>query len=241
MERDHVDTGGSGWRTLFEERHGRGAYERLLADFRRPCVTFAAIAKRLRVTRERVRQWQMTLLPDAPRGHERQRLCATYQRKRQLLQDPLFRAFYRHARAHVTSARIEPVTATDGFRRRIVQIDRRIVALRSVRPSAPAVRANAIDDPAAKAGEDTAAQHDPSVVPSTAPEYRLATYRGAADFVYYRLTADEYLLMPAHHLHAREARFVDASGSRYSEFKNTFAALEAGAVRDHASAAECRC
>lgn len=212
MARDRIETSSSSWRTLFDERYGSGAYERLIADLRQPCVTFAAIAKELGVTRERVRQWQMTLLPDAPRGHERQRLCAMYQRKKELLQDPLFRAFYRHARAHVQSGRIELVTAADGYRRRTVRIGRRVIALRSARPSSV----------------------------STVPEYRLATYRGAADFVYYRLADGEYLLMPSDHLRAGEARFVDASGSRYGEFKNTFAALEADAVRPDSSAIEYR-
>lgn len=211
MTSDRVDTGGSSWRTLFEERHGRGAYERLLADLRQPCITFAAIAKRLGVTREVVRQWQMALLPDAPRGLERRRLCAAARQKRRLLQDPLFRDFYRHARAQLASARIELVQASAGYRRRMVRIDTRIIALRSARSSA------------------------------TAPEYRLATYRGSAAFVYYRLTRDEYLLMPARHLRARERRFVDASGSRYQEFKNTFAALDAPADRQDAPAVEYRC
>ena len=66
MKPDRVHINGSDWCTLFEERHGPGAYERLLDDLRQPCVTFATIAKRLGVTRERVRQWQMELLPDAP-------------------------------------------------------------------------------------------------------------------------------------------------------------------------------
>src|SRR5262245_57949942 len=87
------------WLALFEDRYGASAYERLLEDLRRPCLTFAAIARRFGVTRERVRQWQQQLLPDAPRGHERKRLCALHQRRRRLLEDPLVRTFIRHARA----------------------------------------------------------------------------------------------------------------------------------------------
>ena len=218
MKPDRVHINGSDWCTLFEERHGPGAYERLLDDLRQPCVTFATIAKRLGVTRERVRQWQMELLPDAPRGHERQRLCATSQRRRQLLQDPLFAAFYRHARARVDASRIELVSAAGGYRRRLVRIDRRVIALRTARPST---------------------SKRPTT--STSAEYRLASYGGAADFVYYRLAAEEYLLIPAQQLHAGEARFVDAPGARYFEFKNTFAALEADAARHAAPAVECAC
>ena len=90
MTVEDVESSSRRWRILFEERHGAGAYERLLAELGQPCVTFAAIAKRLGVTRERVRQWQLALLPDAPRGHERQRQCARWRHKRRLFADPLF-------------------------------------------------------------------------------------------------------------------------------------------------------
>src|SRR5580658_3671761 len=126
------------WLAMFEDRHGRGAYERLIAELRQPCVTFAAIAKRLGVTRERVRQWQMRLLPNAPRGHERQRLCAIARRKRRVLEDPRFRAFYRHAKSFVERGRIELINASHGYRTRAVRIDRRVVALREARRSARA-------------------------------------------------------------------------------------------------------
>lgn len=202
------------WRALFDERHGEGAYQRLLTDLRQPCVTFAAIARRLGVSRERVRQWQIALLPDAPRGHERQQLCAALQRKRQLLQDPVFRAFYRHARARVDSARIELVSAADGYRRRVARIDQRVIVLRSARPCGDARR-------------------------STAPEYRLAAYSGVADLVYYRLVDDDYLLMPAQHLLTGEVRFVDAAGARYFECKNTFAALDVADGRGPAGERSC--
>jgi hypothetical protein len=189
------------WLAMFEDRHGRGAYERLIAELRQPCVTFAAIAKRLGVTRERVRQWQMRLLPDAPRGHERQRLCAIARRKRRVLEDPRFRAFYRHARAFVEPGRIELIKASNGYRTRSVRIGRRTVALRDARPSAK--------------GQAT----------SGAPAYVFAGYRGAADFLYYRLTPDDYLLLPVRELPAAGTMFVDQPGSRYQAFKNTFEAI----------------
>ena len=69
--------------TLFEDRYGRGAHARLLSLLQQPCVTFAEIADQFGVTRECVRQWHQRLLPDAPTGHERQRLCRQYQRKRE--------------------------------------------------------------------------------------------------------------------------------------------------------------
>jgi hypothetical protein len=218
MKSEQVGTDSSGWRALFEERHGRGAYERLLIELRQPCMTFAAIAKRLGVTREVVRQWQISLLPEAPRGLERRRLCAAFRQRRRLLEDPLFRDFYRHARRHTVPDRIELVQGTAGYRRRMARIGTHVVALRSARPmSAEGMRLAA------------------------APGYRLATYRGTADFVYYRLTRDEFLLMPAHHLRARETRFVEASGARFGEFKNTFVALDMGADRNEAQAVEHQC
>jgi hypothetical protein len=89
------------WLAIFEERYGTGAYGRLIALFGQPCVTFASIADQFGVTRERVRQWHLVLMPGAPRGHERQRLCGLYQQKRRLLAEPLFRSFYQHARPHL--------------------------------------------------------------------------------------------------------------------------------------------
>jgi hypothetical protein len=195
------------WLAMFEDRHGRGAYERLIAELGQPCVTFAAIAKRLGVTRERVRQWQMRLLPDAPRGHERRRLCAIARRKRRVLEDPLFRAFYRHARASLEPGRIELIKAGDGYRTRAVRIGHRTIALRDARRSAKAQAA------------------------SRAPAYVLASGRDAADFLYYYLVPDDYLLLPAREFTAAGTVFVDMPGSRYQVFKNTFEALGAEARR----------
>jgi hypothetical protein len=195
------------WLAIFEDRHGPDAYERLIADLRQPCVSFAEIARRLDVSRERVRQWQRLLLPDAPRGHERQRLCAIYRRKRRLLEDPLFRAFYRHARTFVERGRIELIKASDGYRTRSVRIDRRVVVLREARPSGRG--------------------HAPA--PPSAPEYLLASCREAADFLYYRLTTNDYLLLPVRELPAAGTTFVDRPGSPYHAFKNTFGALAAEA------------
>jgi hypothetical protein len=120
----------SGWVAQFEGRYGDGAFDRLLTDLRQPCVSFAEIAVAFGVTRECVRQWHRTLLPDAPTGHERQRLCAQHQRRRRLFQDPLFRAFFRHAREQFPPGRVEPIPAKDGYRTRTVLIDKRPVALR---------------------------------------------------------------------------------------------------------------
>jgi hypothetical protein len=190
------------WLAIFEDRHGLGAYERLITDLRQPCVTFADIAKRLGVSRERVRQWQLLLLPNAPRGHERQRLCAIYRRKRRVLEDPLFRAFYRHAKSFVERGRIELINASHGYRTRAVRIDRRVVALREARRSARAQ------------------------MTSTAPAYALASCP-AADFLFYKLTPDDYLLLPVRELPAAGTTFIDQPGSPYQVFKNTFEALGA--------------
>ena len=56
----------SRWLAIFEDRYGSGSYERLLTFFDRPCVTYAQIAERYGVTRERVRQWHLQLRPSAP-------------------------------------------------------------------------------------------------------------------------------------------------------------------------------
>lgn len=84
--------------TSFNDRYGAGAHERLLSRLAHPCTTFAQIAKEFGVTRERVRQWQLLWLPDAPRGRERRRQCGFFRKRRLLLEEPLFKAFYRKIR-----------------------------------------------------------------------------------------------------------------------------------------------
>lgn len=93
---------------LFEDRYGAGSFDRLKAMFDQPCTTFAAIAQHFGVTRERVRQWHLKLCPDAPRGHERKRQCVLQRSKRELLRQPLFQSFYRHARPHFEPGRFAP-------------------------------------------------------------------------------------------------------------------------------------
>ena len=182
---------------LFEDRYGTGAHARLLALLQQPCVTFAEIADQFGVTRECVRQWHQRLLPDAPTGHERQRLCRQYQRKRELFKDELFAGFYRRLRAQVPSKRIGLIPARDGFRRRAVRLDDRVIALKRARSNAA----------------------------SSAASYRLVNGIGAADFVYYELNDSDYLLLPRDVLQANAAVFVDVEGAAYRSFKNTFGAL----------------
>jgi hypothetical protein len=183
---------------LFEDRYGAGAEQRLIALLRQPCVTFAEIADQFGVTRECVRQWHQRLLPDAPTGHERQRLCRQYQRKRALFKDDLFAGFYRRFRAQVPSRRIGLIPARDGFRRRTVRLDRHVIALKRARASA-------------------------ATRPSAA--YRLVNGVGNVDFVYYELNERDYLFMPRPALGDGSALFVDADGATYHQFKNTFGAL----------------
>jgi hypothetical protein len=182
---------------LFEDRYGVGAQDRLLALLQQPCVTFAEIADQFGVTRECVRQWHQRLLPGAPTGHQRQRLCRQYQRKRALFKDELFAGFYRRFRAQVPSRRIGLIPARDGFRRRAVTLDRHVIVLKRARASA---------------------------APSAATAYRLVNGVGEADFVYYELNDTDYLFVPRPALNAA-TMFVDAAGSTYHQFKNTFGAL----------------
>jgi len=183
---------------LFEDRYGVGARERLIALLQQPCLTFAEIADQFGVTRECVRQWHQRLLPDAPAGHERQRLCRQYQRKRELFKDELFAGFYRRLRAQVPSKRIGLIAARDGFRRRAVRLDDRVIALKKARAHA---------------------------AQASAGSYRLVNGVGAADFVYYELNATDYLLLPRAVLEAQPTAFVDVEGPAYRPFKNTFGAL----------------
>jgi hypothetical protein len=128
---------------MFEDRYGAGAHGRLLSLLGQPCTSFATIAEEFGVTRERVRQWQLALLPSAPKGRERRRLCAMYQQRRRLFQDPLFRAFHRQARAHFGPGRIHPIVSGTGYLRRLIQIDGRTVALRDGGTRLPRYRGSA--------------------------------------------------------------------------------------------------
>ena len=192
------------WMTIFEDRYGHGSYERLMGMFDRPCMTFAEIAGHFGVSRERVRQWHRQLLPDAPRGHARKHLCVVYHQKRRLLEDPLFRSFYEHARPHVEPGRITLIPTREGFRRRAVRLDGATVALKKARQHAVPAR-----------------EHD-------VPAFILTNCHRQVDYIYYRLSPDHYLLVPANALPAERTTFVDTPASKYQRFKNTFAAVSSG-------------
>ena len=182
--------------TVFEDRYGVGAEARLRTLFAQPCVTFAAIAAQFGVTRERVRQWHQALLPDAPRGHARQRLCRVLQRKRELFEDTLFRAFYRDARTHFGPHRFELVPAREGFKRRLVRLDGRSIAIRAGRPA-----------PTASAGGWKLSAAD------------------RADFIYYRLGDEGFLVVPGRALPRGGAMFRLDASSGLSRYRDTFAAV----------------
>jgi len=130
-------------RAAFEARYGDGSFEQLLQMLAQPCRSFAQIAIRFGVTRERVRQWHSQWLPDAPTGLERRRICAQYHEKLRLIRDPLFRAFHRDARTSIGADRIHPLRSRRGFRRRTVGIDRFVIALRDAVTSPPRYRGRA--------------------------------------------------------------------------------------------------
>ena len=177
-------------------RHWRAA--RLIALLQQPCVTFAEIADQFGVTRECVRQWHQRLLPDAPTGHERQRLCRQYQRKRELFKDELFAGFYRRLRAQVPSERIGLIPARDGFRRRTVRLDDHVIALKRARASAAPTPRRLVS-----AGER---RRQGGLRLLRAQRHRLSVPAAPV-------------------LGRRSATFVDVEGATYRQFKNTFGAL----------------
>jgi transposase-like protein len=189
---------------LFEDRYGPGSLKRLLELLGQPCATFAHIAGEFGVTRECVRQWHQRLLPDAPAGHERQRLCRELQHKRRLLQDALFLGFYRRVRAQVPSQRVTLIPSREGFRRRTVRIGGRTVVLRRARRSGLSPRWGG------------------------GVEYALLAGNTEADFIYYELSTAEYLFVPRKLLPAHRTLFLDTDGSAFHRFKNTMAALSEG-------------
>lgn len=187
------------WQELFDDRYGDGALTELRSMFEQPCLSFAEIAVRFGVTRERVRQWHLEMMPNAPRGHARQRLCAQHQRKRRLLEDVLFRSFLRHARLDGQAHRLEPVVAREGFRKRTAWLDGRLVALRDAKPRPPR--------------EDSA--------PAA---FALPACTEPVDFIYYRLSDEGFLAVPRAVVPAGGDEFVFRTASAYDQFHNTFAA-----------------
>lgn len=198
---DEPSVTGRGWRALFEERYGLGSAERVIAMLEQPCVTFASIASEFGVTRECVRLWHQRLLPDAPRGHQRQQLCREHQMKRRLLEDALFLRFYRRIRSSVPQQRVTLIPSRDGFRKRTVRIDGRTIALRRARRTRASRRSNG------------------------GAIYTLTSNADAADLLYYELSSEEYLLVPREQLPIGAVTYVDTEASTYQRFKNTVAAL----------------
>jgi hypothetical protein len=146
----------------FDERYGAGAHDRLVDRLRQPCVSFARIAQTFGVTRECVRQWHQAWLPDAPHGRERRRLCRLRRERRRLLDEPLFQSFYRHVRPHLAPGQLALVPAREGFRKRVVRVGGRLVVIKRAR----VYRAARVRE---------------------TPAYALTTYRGSAEFIYFRL------------------------------------------------------
>jgi hypothetical protein len=181
---------------VFEDRYGVGAEARLRALFAQPCESFAAIAAAFGVTRERVRQWHVELLPEAPRGHARQRLCHAHQQKRQLFQDPLFRTFYQDARSHFGPHRFALVQARGGFRRRLVRLDGQSIAIRAGR----------------------------RVLRGSAGGWQLSG-AARADFIYYRLGDEGFLVIPGRALPRGGATFRADGSPALARYRDSFAAV----------------
>jgi len=186
--------------TLFDDRYGVGAFHRLLALLRQPCVSFATIASSFGVTRERVRQWHMAFLPDAPRGRERRRLCQMQQARRRLLADRVFKTFYRQARARFSAEHVSLIRPRDGLRSRAARIQGHLVAVKKARR-----RSNP------RLGR---------------PEVHvLSACRRPAAFVYYQLDDDNFLFVPHSELPVTGTTYLDSPASKYRQYRNNFAAL----------------
>ena len=201
VQADEGSVTGQGWHALFEERYGAGSAERLVSMLEQPCVTFARIASEFGVTRECVRLWHQRLLPDAPRGHQRQQLCREHQMKRRLLEDALFLRFYRRIRSSVPHQRVTLIPSRDGFRKRTVRIDGRTIALRRARRNSAWRGSN------------------------NGTVYTLTSSPAGADLLYYELSSEDYLLVPREALPVGIVTYVDTDASTHQRFKNTLAAL----------------
>lgn len=196
--------------TLFDDRYGVGAYQRLLDWLRQPCVSFASIAAHFGVSRERVRQWHTAFLPDAPSGHERRRLCQLHQARRRLLSDALFKLFYQRARDSFAPEEISLIRTRDGLRRRAARIRGQLVAVK-------------------KARRRTAARDAAAAV------HVLSACRRACAFAYYQLDDDRFLFVPYAALPQAGTTYLDSPASKYWRYRNTFAALTGIVVPDTAA------
>lgn len=186
--------------TLFDDRYGVGAYERLLDQFHQPCTSFAAIAMQFGVTRERVRQWHALYLPDAPTGLQRRRLCQLQRARREVLGDGLFHEFYRQARAVFSPEEVGIIRTRSGLRKRAARVRGRLIVLKKARLR--------------QGGRGTAAS-----------VFVLSPCRRQADFVYYQLGNHDFLLLPLSDLPRSGTTYQAADASKYSRFHGTFAAL----------------
>lgn len=189
----------------FDDRYGRDAHARLLAQLAKPCVSFADIATAFGVSRERVRQWRLQWAPDAPTGLERRRQCLATRRRRELLEHASFRSFYQEVRRQVSARRLRLVSAQSGYRKRVVRLDNRVAVLTTGRPV-------------------TRTAHGQ---PGQPPAYALPPVPSHAAFVYVQLGAGDYLFVPAASLPPRGTTFVDTPSSKYQRYRRTFAALDA--------------
>jgi hypothetical protein len=183
------------WEQLFDDRYGEGAFRRLTGMLDQPCLTFATIGAEFGVTRERVRQWHGQLHPDAAGGHERKRRCVMWQRRRAIVLDPLFRAFYRHARAHYRPDRFALIPTRAGFVRRAVVVDGQPIAIRSARMK----------------GDRSA--------------FVIYACARPAAFVYYQLPDDAFLFLPRSAVPSREAVYRPHRTPTLDRYRNTFASL----------------
>ena len=191
------------WIQLFDDRYGVGSYEQLLRQLKTPCTSFAAIAAAFGVTRERVRQWHLQLMPEAPKGHQRRRLCLRSQQRREVLSDPMFRAFYRQARNHFAPQQFGLIATRERYCRRFVRLDGWLVAIKSAR-SLPEVR---------REGAST---------------YLLPARGRTVDFVYFQLTDESFLFLPGGVLPRCGTTFIESHRSKYWPFFNSFAAVSTG-------------
>ena len=117
--------------------------------------------------------------------------------------DPLFRAFYRQARAHFQPRQFGLVKARTGFRRRVVRLEGGLVVLKHARRSG-------------------------ATRPGTAA-YALTGCIRAASFIYYQLTPDDFLFVLVSRCHRRARRSSTRGSPEYRPYRNSFGAALATA------------
>lgn len=189
----------------FDAKYGKGKHQRLIKLLSQSCVSYVEIADKFNVSREQVSNWHDELFPNET-GRDRQKACTSFNKKRELSKDELFRKFYSSIRCYFLPQDLEFILMKDEspqFRKRVVKLKGKRIKL------AKAYR-NKLLEAYGNYNDKLYSLHCPS-------DY--------CDFIFYFLDNKDFLFMPPSTLPNGRTTFEDSESSKYYKFKNNFDAL----------------